>query len=84
MKKTKRASAERAQRIAEHAGTGHTCDQCARGHWNEYNRNYEGKRFLIYCKHGQKGYSPTNKSSVTYADCEACAWFVEGEKGGDQ
>ena len=45
------------------------------------NFNYEGKPFMIYCEHGNRGYSHVEKSNVTYADFAACEHFVQGKRG---
>ena len=45
----------------QHAGTGHTCGECVKGHYNLMNFNYEGKPFMIYCEHGERGFSHIEK-----------------------
>ena len=37
---------------------------------------------MIYCEHGERGYSHIEKSNVTYADCAACEHFVQGKREG--
>ena len=66
----------------QHAGTGHTCGECVKGRYNLANFNYEGKPFMIYCEHGERGYSHIAKSNVTYAYCAACEHFVNGKREG--
>lgn len=65
-----------------HAGTGHTCGQCARGTWNAENRDYTGAPFMIYCEHGTQGYSKRVRQFVTYKDCEACENYKKGQRKG--
>ena len=65
-----------------HAGIGRTCGECCLGEWNMNNFNHEGKPFMIYCEHGNRGYSHVEKSNVTYADLAACEHFVQGKRGG--
>ena len=65
-----------------HAGTGRTCGECVQGHYNLANFNYEGKPFMIYCEHGERGFSLVKKLNVTYADCAACENFVQGKREG--
>lgn len=64
----------------QHAGTGHTCGECVNGRYNLANFNYEGKPFMIYCEHGERGYSHVEKSNVTYAYYAACECFKSGER----
>lgn len=77
MTQTKRGRKPAAQ---QHAGTGHTCGECASGRWNNENLDYTGSPFLIYCEHGAKGYSKRVQSFVTYKTCEACTCFQFGER----
>lgn len=74
MKKTKTKAAQ------VHAGTGHTCGQCAHGRWNLDCRDYQGRPFLIYCEHATYAYSPREKCNTCYGDHQACAHFIQGEK----
>ena len=68
-------------KLNTHAGTGRTCVECCRGEWNMNNLNYKGKPFMIYCEHGNRGYSHVEKSNVTYEDLAACEHFVQGKRG---
>ena len=63
-----------------HTGTGRTCRECCRGAWNMSNFNYKGKPFMIYCEHGERGYSHVDKLNVTYEDCAACENFKAGDR----
>ena len=75
--------AQRKTKSQAHAGTGHTCGQCALGECNMENRDYTGAPFLIYCEHGTQGYSKRVRSFVTYKDCDACEHYQQGQmKGG--
>lgn len=69
-------------KVNTHAGTGHTCGECVKGCYNLANFNYEGKTFMIYCDHGERGFSLIKKSNVTYADCAACEHFIQGKRDG--
>lgn len=62
--------------------TWHTCGECVKGRYNLMNFNYEGKPFMIYCEHGERGYSHVAKSNVTYAASASCEYFVQGEREG--
>ena len=73
--------AQRKTKSPAHAGDGHTCVECVKGRYNLANFNYEGKPFMIYCEHGNRGYSHVEKSNVTYADFAACEHFVQGKRG---
>ena len=79
MTQTKRG---RKPAAVQHAGTGHTCGECVKGRYNLMNFNYECKPFMIYCEHGERGFSHLEKSNVTYADCAACEHFVQGKREG--
>lgn len=70
----------RKQAAPKHAGTGYTCGQCARGMWNEENRDYLGYPFMIYCEHATQAYSRRVRQFVTYKDCEACEYYKQGQK----
>ena len=72
--------AQRKTKRPVHAGDWHTCGECVKGRYNLENFNYEGKPFMIYCEHGERGYSHIEKSNVTYADCAACEHFVQGKR----
>lgn len=74
--------AKRKTKSPVHAGTLHTCGECVKGRYNLANFNYEGKPFMIYCEHGERGFSRIEKSNVTYADCAACEHFVQGKREG--
>lgn len=66
----------------KHAGTGHTCRECALGVWDEENRDYTGEPFIIYCERGKQGYSKRVRQFVTYNDCSACEHYQQGKKKG--
>lgn len=68
----------------QHAGTGHTCGECVKGRYNLANLNYEGKPFMIYCEHGERGYSHVEKLNVTYADCAACDNYRQNKEGNNE
>lgn len=68
------------QKEIKHAGTGHECRECRKGEWNDHCFNWRGEPFMIYCKHGEKGYSPAKGCNVTYGDTRACSFFDKGER----
>lgn len=70
------------KKIETHAGTGHQCRECRQGKWNDHCFNWRGEPFVIYCEHGQKGYSPVNACNVTYIDTCACKFFEAGPREG--
>lgn len=71
--------AQRKTKSPAHAGTGHTCGECARGEWNTKNLNWKMEVFFGYCEHATFARTPDGRG-VFLNDTPACECFLVGEK----